>query len=44
MQKGEVLETYADISLAQKDLNFKPYIVIEEGLENFVNWFKEYHY
>lgn len=43
MQKGEVLKTYADISKSKKLLNFTPKISIEEGMEEFLNWYKKYH-
>ena len=32
-----------DESMMKKDLRFKPKINLEEGLEKFVNWYKEYH-
>jgi len=43
MQPGEVLETFADIEKSQKLLGFYPSISIEEGIERFAAWFKEYH-
>ena len=43
MQKGDVPATIADISETEKDLGFKPLTNIEEGIENFVKWYKEYH-
>ena len=42
IQKGEVSETYADISKSQKILNFSPSISLQEGLKKFVSWYKEY--
>lgn len=39
MQKGDVTRTFADISKAQKLLNFRPKVSLEEGLAQFVNWF-----
>ncbi len=42
MQKGDVYQTYADISLAEKEFGFKPKTSIEEGLGKFVKWYKEY--
>jgi UDP-glucuronate 4-epimerase len=38
MQAGDVNNTYADITKAQKLLNFKPKTPIAEGLKTFVNW------
>jgi UDP-glucuronate 4-epimerase len=43
MHAGDVKETYADISTAQKDLGFQPLTSIEEGLEKFVRWFRGYY-
>lgn len=42
MQKGDVYQTYADISDLEKRIGFKPNTSIEEGLEKFVKWHKEY--
>ncbi len=43
MQPGDVVRTYADISGLTKDTGYTPSTGIEEGLEKFVGWFKEYH-
>jgi len=43
MQPGDVLRTYADISDLERDIGFKPSTSIEDGLEKFVNWYKEYY-
>jgi UDP-glucuronate 4-epimerase len=43
LQKGEVLETYADISKSKKLLNFSPKVSIEEGMEKFIKWYKDYY-
>ena len=43
MQPGDVLRTYADVSDLEKDIGFKPSISIEEGLEKFVAWYKDYY-
>ncbi|MEX0759003.1 MAG: NAD-dependent epimerase/dehydratase family protein [Tistlia sp.] len=42
MQPGEVKETYADITAAERDLGFRPSTPIDEGLGRFVAWFKEW--
>ena len=39
-QKGDVDITYADISLAEKELNYNPKIKLEEGLLNLVEYLK----
>lgn len=43
MQPGDVERTYADISDLEKDINFKPSTSIEDGLQKFVDWYKEYY-
>ncbi len=43
MQPGDVPETYADITAAERDLGFKPTTPIDVGIPNFVKWYKEYH-
>lgn len=43
MQPGDVLKTYADISDLERDINFRPNTSIEEGLEKFVDWYKQYY-
>jgi nucleoside-diphosphate-sugar epimerase len=39
-QPGDVNMTYADISKAKRLLGYQPKIGIEEGLKNFIEWFK----
>ncbi len=43
MQKGDVVETFADTQNLIKWINYKPQIDIEEGLDKFVEWYKYYH-
>lgn len=43
MQPGDVPETFADISAIRRDLGFRPSIAIDEGIPNFVSWYREYH-
>jgi len=43
MQPGDVLRTYADVSDLEKDIGFKPKTSIEEGIQKFVFWYKEYY-
>ena len=38
---GDVRRTQADISLAAKDLGWKPQISLEEGLARTVDWFRQ---
>lgn len=44
MQPGDVKETIADITESQQDFDFEPKTNIQEGLKNFVAWYKEYHH
>lgn len=43
MQKGEVIETFADISKSQKELNFNPNFSIELGIKKFLDWYLNYY-
>jgi UDP-glucuronate 4-epimerase len=43
MQIGDVRETYADISAIERDHGFKPTTSIEEGVPQFVAWYRDYH-
>ncbi len=39
--KASVVEMYADSTKAQKLLNWKPKVTIEEGISNLVSWFRQ---
>jgi len=41
LQAGDVPITYADISKARSLLGYDPRTQIEEGIERFVEWFKQ---
>jgi UDP-glucuronate 4-epimerase len=43
LQPGDVPMTYADISKAQKMIGFNPQVNIEDGIRNFVIWYKDYY-
>jgi UDP-glucuronate 4-epimerase len=43
MQPGDVLETYADIDASTRALGYAPTTSIEDGIPQFVDWFKRYH-
>ena len=43
LQPGDVLITHADSSSLLADIDFKPNTTIEEGVNNFVNWFKVFY-
>lgn len=41
MQKGDVINTYADISEATDKLGYRPKTPLIEGLRHFVNWYQK---
>lgn len=41
IQPGDVPITYADITRAQRELGYQPRVNVEEGVRQFVEWFKE---
>lgn len=41
MQPGDVDRTYADISKAKELIGYKPKTTFEQGIKNFVNWYKQ---
>ena len=41
LQKGDVLETFADISALKRDFGYSPAVDLEEGMTKFLTWFKE---
>ena len=43
MQKGDVYQTYADVSGLIRDFGFKPDTSVEEGLSRFAIWFLDYY-
>ena len=43
MQPGDVYQTYADVTPLIEKYGFKPSTSIEDGLEKFVEWYKEYY-
>ncbi|MBP3945782.1 NAD-dependent epimerase [Psychrobacter sp. K31L] len=43
MQAGDVPITYADIDELVDDIGFKPETSIEDGIEKFVAWYKQYY-
>ena len=43
MQPGDVIRTYADVSDLERDINFRPCTSIEEGLQKFVDWYRDYY-
>lgn len=43
MQPGDVPATYADITLAEAKLGFRPTTSMAQGLPKFVAWYRAYH-
>jgi len=43
LQPGDVPATYADVDDLIKDVGFKPSTTIEEGIERFIAWYKDYY-
>ena len=39
-QKGDVSNTFADISAAERDFGFSPKMELDEGIGRFVDWYK----
>jgi UDP-glucuronate 4-epimerase len=42
IQAGDVPATYADVSDLVEDLGYKPETPVQEGINNFVNWYLEF--
>lgn len=42
-QKGEVLETFADINKSHSALGYTPKTSLDQGLNSFVAWYKKYY-
>ena len=43
MQPGDVPSTYSDCSNLEKYIDYKPNTSIKDGVEIFVNWYKEFY-
>ena len=43
IQPGDVPATYADVTDLIEDLGYKPATPIEEGINNFVKWYREFY-
>ena len=43
LQPGDVPDTCADVKNLVKDFSYKPSTSIEKGIENFINWYKNYY-
>ncbi len=43
MQPGDVPDTYADVSQLIADVHYRPQTPVEEGIQKFVEWYREYY-
>ena len=43
LQPGDVPDTYADVDDLVNELEYEPKISIEEGIKEFVNWYKAFY-
>ena len=43
MQPGDVPATWADAQLLQRLTGYRPETAIQEGMDDFVQWFRQYH-
>lgn len=43
MQPGDVASTWADTTDLEKDLGYKPYTDVKDGIRNFVEWYREFY-
>ena len=43
MQLGDVKKTFADTSYIKDLINFKPHTSLENGIREFVKWYKNFY-
>ncbi len=43
MQPGDVQATWADVNDLIADTGFKPETQVDEGIQNFVDWYRDYY-
>lgn len=43
LQPGDVVETYANVDHLQEEIGFKPDTKIEDGIQSFVDWYRDYY-
>jgi len=43
MQPGDVPKTWADVEDLFEYIDFKPQVGIDEGVKNFIDWYKDYY-
>jgi UDP-glucuronate 4-epimerase len=42
MQNGDVVRTFADVSDLEEEINYKPSTELQDGIQEFVDWFHYY--
>ena len=43
LQLGDVPDTYADVQALVDDMDYKPATSIDDGIANFISWYKDYY-
>ncbi len=43
LQQGDVIDTYADVDALINDVGYKPSTKIKDGIEAFVDWYKDFY-
>jgi len=43
LQPGDVLNTYAEVDDLVEEFGYKPSMSVEQGVENFVTWYRKYN-
>ncbi len=43
IQPGDVEKTWADVSSLKKDYNYNPGTPVEQGIQHFVDWYRDYY-
>ena len=43
LQPGDVPDTYADVDDFVKEFSYKPSMSVNQGVNNFIEWYKKYH-
>jgi UDP-glucuronate 4-epimerase len=43
LQPGDVPDTYADVDALVEDVGYKPNTSIEDGIKNFIDWYREFY-
>ena len=43
MQLGDVADTFASVDRLEKDMQYRPMTSVEDGVRNFVNWYRAFY-